>query len=252
MSKWIKIFKAGTLKDSKGREHVITHEELDNRVTLYNQQAEDTKRQAPHVLGHPDHNAPAYGWVEELKRDGDYLLAKTSSFVDQFEDLVKSGKYRFRSASFYGNGLLRHVGWLGAAQPAVAGLGDAEFLQDDEYTEFSDFMDWESAWSFRSLGSILQGLRDYFISKESIEVADNILPQYSIDELKRSTEKQQSEYTEKQTTEKPQINEDKEMTEQLEKLQSDFAELKADRDALKVKTETQASLLNTLDRKSVV
>ncbi|MFZ5998059.1 MAG: hypothetical protein ACOYW7_11325, partial [Nitrospirota bacterium] len=86
---------------------------------------------APIVIGHPKDNAPAYGWVEALKREGETLYMKMKDVVPQFADMLKEKLFKKRSISLYADGTLRHVGWLGAMPPAVKGLADAAFSEGE-------------------------------------------------------------------------------------------------------------------------
>lgn len=248
MGKFIRIFKAGTHVDSAGREHTYTVDDLDRMVELYNEQPDDVRRQAPLVYGHPKDNAPAHGWVGKLKREGEYLLASCEEMTKEFVESVTTGRYKFRSASFYPSGLLRHVGFLGAVQPAVAGLGDVAFSDADDAIIFNDFMDWDSAFRFVGMGSVFQRLRDWFIQTNGIEAADQIIPQYEIDSLKNAepTPVDAPEYTEH--SQHNHKDHDMELKEQLETLTRDFSEVKTERDALKSKADAQAQQITSLQQ----
>jgi hypothetical protein len=119
--KWIEIFRAGDYPQGK-----FSPEDLDQIVAAYN----PALHEAPLVVGHPADNKPAYGWVAELKREGPTLLARAKDVVPAFEEMVKAGLFKKRSASFYrnypeaGKLYLRHVGFLGAQPPEVKGLKD--------------------------------------------------------------------------------------------------------------------------------
>lgn len=243
--KWIPIFRTGTFNDSSGKEHTISDAELDRRIELYNEQAEAERRVAPHVIGHPNNHDQSYGWVAKLKREGQFMMAGTDQFADDFVDAIRKGSYKFRSASFYPNGLLRHVGWLGAAQPAVSGLGTVDFSDTDGAIEFDSFMEWDSAWRFRTVGNLIQSIRDWFIEKEGVEAADLLIPQYYIDELKTTTGDEKSDFTQQSNS----INKDDDMQlkEQLEQLTSDFAQVKSERDTLKSMVEKQQSTIDALN-----
>ena len=123
MKDWIAIFKTGTHTDSNGNTKEWTEKELDHIVSSYDPQ----KHESPVVIGHPKDNAPAYGWVESLKREGEMLYMKMKDVVPAFADMVLQKMFKKRSISLYPDGTLRHVGWLGAAQPAVKGLPDFAF-----------------------------------------------------------------------------------------------------------------------------
>lgn len=140
--KWFAIFKTGKHTDSKGNTKEWTEADLDNIVKNY----DPKKHEAPIVIGHPQTNAPAYGWIDKLKRVGDTLYALPKQLANEFVELVKKGAFKKRSISLYPDGTLRHVGFLGAAAPAVKGLPDVEFSEDDkvqtlEIENFNDIED---------------------------------------------------------------------------------------------------------------
>jgi len=134
---WIEIFRGGRQMDSQGREH-DGDELIEKAVATF----DASKHEPPVVIGHPADNAPAFGWVEGLKKevkDGvQVLLAKLRQVQPEFEDMVRRGLFKKRSAAFYPDGTLRHVGFLGAAPPAVKGLADVSFAATESVTfEFS-------------------------------------------------------------------------------------------------------------------
>ncbi len=103
--------------------------------------------QPPAVIGHPKTDAPAYGYVAELRVNNGRLERRFSEFQPGFEDLVKSGAYKKRSDAFYldpkiaPGGLvpaLRHVGFLGAQPPAIKGITDIHFAEGDKDTKTVD------------------------------------------------------------------------------------------------------------------
>jgi hypothetical protein len=134
-NQWLEIFRAGDYGD-KG---TYTERDLDQIASSY----DPSFHEVPLVIGHPQTDAPAYGWVSALKRDGDTLLAKPSQVDPNFEEMVLKGRFKKRSVSFYRDdkGIsLRHVGFLGAEPPAVKGLADARFSAEVAYQtiEFAD------------------------------------------------------------------------------------------------------------------
>ena len=133
---WFEIFRTGTHTDSAGETKGWTKEDLDKIVSKYNPGVHE----APIVIGHPELDSPAYGWIEALKREGDRLLAKPKQLVDQFKDWVKQGLYKKVSIALYPDLGLRHVGFLGATPPAVKGLAAVRFQEKGKVTIcFSDF-----------------------------------------------------------------------------------------------------------------
>jgi len=138
---WVDIFRVGNYGD-KGN---YTPADLDAMVANYN----PAEHEAPVVIGHPEHDAPAFGWVATLRRAGDTLQAKLRQVAPQFETAVRQGQFKKRSAAFYrtARGLaLRHLGFLGAMPPEVKGLTDlrlCEFRDNNAFIaiEFEDRMD---------------------------------------------------------------------------------------------------------------
>lgn len=136
---WIEIFAAGKQTDSEGRSHDITPTYLHQVVSNYS----SAIHEAPAVLGHPEDNAPAFGWVAALRVNGDKLEAQFKEVDEEFEAIVRNGKYKKRSASFYTDTAtapgkkvpsLRHVGFLGAMPPAIKGLRDIRFCEGESLT----------------------------------------------------------------------------------------------------------------------
>jgi hypothetical protein len=132
----IEIFRAGVRTDDAGNTHTITEAMLAQTVAAY----DPALHEAPHTVGHPKHNMPAYGWVERLAANGGVLQVESSKQVEpQFAEMVADGRVKKRSSSFYhpkdpanpvpGVWYLRHVAWLGAQPPAVKGLKDVAFSE---------------------------------------------------------------------------------------------------------------------------
>ncbi len=180
------IFRAGKRKDAHGVEVNITVQDLQAAAQAYNANFHE----APLVIGHPTHNAPAFGWVESLSVNGDVLTADFKQVDDNLVDLVRQGRYKKVSASFYppnhpsnptqGVWSLRHVGFLGAAAPAVKGLAAINFADDEQgVVSFSE----DLAQTQHSLSRILRRLREWIVSKHGIDEADTVIPEWQIQDL---------------------------------------------------------------------
>ena len=135
MNEYFEIFRTGLHTDSKGQQKDWTEEDLNHIAAKYNEQKE---HEAPLVIGHPEINHPAYGWVENLKVEGGKLLAKAAQIVPEFAEAIRTGLFKKRSISLYPDLLLRHVGFLGAVPPAVKGLKDIAFAATDD-TEITEY-----------------------------------------------------------------------------------------------------------------
>ncbi len=136
----IEILRTGRFRDAGGRPVEITTDALRHIAEAYDPGAHE----APVVIGHPRDDAPAYGWVKRLEVQEDTLLAELDQLDPAFLELVRTGRYKQRSASLYlpghpnhprgGEGMyLRHIGFLGAQPPAVKGLRPVQLADDGEF-----------------------------------------------------------------------------------------------------------------------
>lgn len=134
----IEIFRPGRHIDDAGNVHSFSDADVDGMVASY----DPAKREAPLTVGHPKDNLPAYGWVKSLGKTAAGVLTMTPHQVEpQFAEMVAAQRFKKRSASFYppqapnnptpGKWYLRHVAFLGAQPPAIAGLKDIQFSEDD-------------------------------------------------------------------------------------------------------------------------
>jgi len=146
---WIEIFKTGLHTDSNGQTQEFTAEDLDKIVQTYNTQIkEDASNAAPVVKGHPESNAPSYGWVAQLARRGTTLLANLKDLSQDLVEDIRQKRFQKVSISLYPNLMLRHIGMLGAATPAVKGLKPIEFT--DDFSEFPDENEIDNISEFQS------------------------------------------------------------------------------------------------------
>jgi len=187
----IEIFRAGTHTASDGVTQVtVTHDDLAAIAAAY----DPAVGEAPHVIGHPELNAPAYGWVRKLEaRNGVLFAAESAQVEPAFAGLVGNGRFKKRSASFFlpdtvgnptpGKMYLRHVGWLGAAAPAITGLRDVQFSAADKSGLLEFSVPVERPWIFRTIAEIFRRLRDGLVERDGAEEADRIIPAWQLDAL---------------------------------------------------------------------
>lgn len=132
------IFRAGTYQAMAGQTVTLTPADLAATAAAY----DPARHEAPLVVGHPVDNGPAWGWVSGLSADGDDLRAAPRDIAAEFAEAVRARRYAKISASFWppthpanpapGVWSLRHVGFLGAAVPAVLGLAPVSLADDAE------------------------------------------------------------------------------------------------------------------------
>ncbi len=135
MNHWIQIFRAGEYPGKIP----VTADDLKTIADTYDPKV----CEAPLVLGHPDTDSPAYGWVEQLRVVRDQLWAKVKQVAPELSRLVREGAFKHISMAVYpdfegsGKRYLRHVGFLGGMPPAVKGMTPVKFSAG-EYESFDD------------------------------------------------------------------------------------------------------------------
>jgi hypothetical protein len=151
------------------------------------------KHEAPLCVGHPEHDKPAYGWAKRAAFADGALQIEPHQVDPAFEEMVQSGRFKKRSASFYppnaksnpvpGSYYLRHVAFLGAQPPSVKGLRDAAFADDgSEAIEFTD-------WHGMQIAGIFRRIKNWIIDSAGQEKADTIMPEYELENLTVSAAK---------------------------------------------------------------
>ena len=130
---WVEVFRSGTHTDSKGTTLTRDNDDLDTTPRHHTKATND----APVVTEPPAADAPAFGWVDKIKRANDRLLVKFTKLAPEFINWVDSGLYRKISIAINNDKTLRHVGFLGAAPPAVKGLRYS-FGASEDYSLYND------------------------------------------------------------------------------------------------------------------
>lgn len=181
----IEVFRPGTFTPMQGEPILYSAADLRAIVDAYDPETAP----APIVVGHPDTDAPAYGWVKGFHFDPqeERLFADLHEIEPEFAELVKAGRYKKVSMSFFGPDQSsnpnpgawypKHVGFLGAAAPAVSGLKNVSLADGDAVTfEFGER-------GFEETASLFQMIREFLIEQFGKESADSTLPPYRIEWL---------------------------------------------------------------------
>ncbi|MFD3263339.1 hypothetical protein [Phenylobacterium ferrooxidans] len=182
MSRSIQAFKAGRHRASDGKVYAFTEADVAGMAASY----DPALQAAPIVLGHPKTDDPAWGWVKGLSVVDGVLVAEPEKLAPEFTEGVEAGRYRYVSAAFYapsddrnpkpGAWYLRHLGYLGAQPPAVKGL-QAAF--DEDAAPAVEFSQADGFW----VKDIFRSMRDFFIEKFGLEVADRVIPGWSVENV---------------------------------------------------------------------
>ena len=194
---WIDVCRAGTWRDMAGREVALDEARFDRIVAAH--AAADP---APVVVGHPETDAPAFAWIDRLRRSGDRLQAKLRDISAPFREAVEAGRYAGRSIALQGD-TLRHLGFLGGRAPAVPGLAPTQFADKPETViplaaaqlaagpteraafdgpvEARAFGGPVEARAFGAMARIARGWRESIIARDGIEAADAAIPDWEIE-----------------------------------------------------------------------
>ena len=185
LSARIEVFRPGTFRPMEG--DPITYSAADLRAIADAYDPETAP--APVVVGHPKTDAPAFGWVQSFEYADDRLFANLHEIDPAFSEQVRSGRYKKVSMAFFGPGqphnpvpgtwYPKHVGFLGAAAPAVPGLKNAAFATDKPAGAVFEF----GERGFEEAASMFRRIREFFIEKFGADDADRVLPSYQIEWL---------------------------------------------------------------------
>ena len=149
--KGVEIARIGTFEAQTGKV-TLTIKDFDNAQEAY--EALKEKHHAAVKLGHDEHQRllqkdgyPNAGFVENIRRDGDRLLADLVDVPEAVAELIKSGRYRSRSIEAIRNFDVDGKKWpfvitglalLGADLPAIDSLEDVAAVYATQGLEYPD------------------------------------------------------------------------------------------------------------------
>ena len=181
----IEVFRPGTFTPMGGEPITFSAADLRAIADAY----DPGTAPAPIVVGHPGTDAPAFGWAESFDYDADAerLFANVHEIEPAFAELVKAGRFKKVSMQYFspkqahnpvpGTWYPKHVGFLGAAAPAVPGLKNVRFSSEPGVTFEASFGAADTA------ASLFRSMRDWWIEKFGLEEADKALPPWQIEWL---------------------------------------------------------------------
>lgn len=196
--KKIHIFKPGRHVTMAGEVIEFSQADIEATARAYNPKL----ARSPLVVGHPKTDDPAQGWVSGMTATDQGLYAQVDQVDPAFAEAVRQGRYGALSAKFYrpsdaGNPVpgvwyLRHVGFLGAAAPAVKGLEAPAFAaeaDDDGCVRFAEAVAF-SGWAESQAAGLWRNLREWLIAKFGQDDADRVLPQYAVAGLETQADRE--------------------------------------------------------------
>jgi len=180
------FFKSGTHTSAGGTTLEFSEEHLKASAEAY----DPSVHEAPLVIGHPQSNNPAFGWVKSVGFTEHNLFAEPQQVNADFEEMVQEGAFKKVSASWYtpdspnnpvpGVYYLRHIGFLGAQPPAIKGLQAIEFSEEDEFVEFEE--DWGDVYQAKNIAGFMRRFREFVIEKFGKDDADHLVPDYIVED----------------------------------------------------------------------
>lgn len=181
----IEVFRPGTFVAMGGETCSFTADDLRAMAAAFDPETGPV----PGVIGHPKTDDPSYCWATSFSFDegGQRLVAEVGDIEPQFADMVAAKRYSRISLSLFpptasnnpkpGKWYPKHIGFLGAAAPAVSGLKNVAFAAADDALTF-EFAD---ARALRDVASVFTSLREWMIEKFGLDAADKALPRWPIE-----------------------------------------------------------------------
>lgn len=192
MKKKIKMLKPGTFKSMSGKVVNLTSEHLTATAAAY----DPAIYACPMVIGHPTVDSPSYGKITTMDFSAPFLNGEPGQIAPGFVEAVNKGYYDHVSLSLFepdspsnpvpGVYYPRHLGFLGAAAPAVPGLGTVSFAAEEQgVVSFSipscgvDF----GSYADTVLVRVLRNLKNTLIGEWGKEKADAALDEWDLQML---------------------------------------------------------------------
>ncbi|MCX7258023.1 MAG: peptidase [Polaromonas sp.] len=194
-AKPLHIFKPGRWTTMSGETIDFSAADLQATAAAFN----PSLSKAPIVIGHPATDDPAQGWIAQLKATERGLFGTPDQVDPAFAEAANAGRYGALSAKFYrptdpsnpvpGVWYLKHVGALGAQNPAVKGLDDPAFAgaEDDGCVCFQEGMAF-SEWDDVTNASLWRRMRDWLIGDKGQAVADAVIPGFMVQDLEQAAQ----------------------------------------------------------------
>jgi len=192
MGKKIKMLKPGQFRSMSGKVVNLTADHLAAAAAAY----DPAVYACPLVVGHPAVDSPSYGALAAVDFTAPFLNGEPGRIAPEFVKVVNDGYYDHVSLSLFepdspanpkpGVYYPRHLGFLGAAAPAVPGLGTVSFAGNDAgVVSFSIPLDSVAFGSYADtvLVRVLRSLKNTLIGEMGKEKADAAIDEWDLQML---------------------------------------------------------------------
>lgn len=191
MAKKIKMLKPGTFKSMGGKVVNLTAEHLEATAAAY----DPAVYACPLVVGHPSVDSPSYGKLAAVDFTAPFLNGEPGQIAPAFVKVVNDGYYDHVSLSLFepdspsnpkpGVYYPRHLGFLGAAAPAVPGLGTVNFAEEAGVVSLSIPLDSVAFGSYADtvLVRVLRNIKNTLIGEWGKEKADAAIDEWDLQML---------------------------------------------------------------------
>lgn len=187
MKKKIKMLKPGTFRSKSGKVVNLTAGDLQATAAAYN----PAVYPCPLVVGHPETDAaPSYGKLGACDFADGFLLGEPGRVAPVFVNVVNGGYFDHVSLSLFepdspanpvpGVYYPRHLAFLGAAAPAVPGLGTVSLSAEEGVISLSlDLGDWND----RTIAGMFRSLKNFLIGEFGQEKADKAINEWDVQDV---------------------------------------------------------------------
>jgi hypothetical protein len=182
---WWQLFKTGTHTSAAGKEFKADDKALDEIITA-TKNRKYANDEIPICIGHRKDDSPKWGAFKKdsFQKTGDFLQGKYEYLVTEFAEAIERKMFDKVSLALYPDKAIKHIAVLGVTAPAIKDLGTIELAANDEAAEEYEFSEVEiSPWWFSGMVGLMRSVKNFLISKFTLEEVEKIIPESTITNL---------------------------------------------------------------------